>query len=109
MISNAEGKTSEKEVWGKPSDWCDDSGEIDGEKLGVAIFDHPKNFRRARWHVRGYGLFAANPFGLNAFTGDKSQDGSISLLPGEKLHYRYRVIVHPAGTDLAKLWSEYVK
>jgi hypothetical protein len=109
VISNAEGKTGEKEVWGKPSDWADDSGEIDGEKLGVAIFDNPKNSRRARWHVRGYGLFAANPFGLRAFTGDKSQDGSVSLLPGEKLHYKYRVIIHPAGTDLAKLWSEYVK
>jgi hypothetical protein len=114
VISNAEGKIGEKEVWGKPSDWCDYSGEIDGEKVGIAIFDHPKNFRRARWHVRGYGLFAANPFGLSAFTGDKTQDGSISLLPGEKLHYKYRVVIHQVAQPfraayLAKLWSEYVK
>lgn len=108
VISNAEGKTSEKEVWGKPSDWCDDSGEINGEKVGVAIFDNPTNSRRARWHVRGYGLFAANPFGLAAFTGDKTQDGSVTLQPGEKLHFKYRVVIHPAGTDLAKLYSEYV-
>jgi hypothetical protein len=46
---------------------------------------------------------------LSAFTGDKTQDGSISLLLGEKLHYKYRVVIHPAGADLAKLWSEYVK
>ncbi len=109
VITNAEGKTTEKAVWGKPSDWCDDSGEIDGEKLGIAIFDNPKNSRRARWHVRGYGLFAANPFGVSAFTGDKSQDGSVTLEPGQKLHFKYRVVIHPAGTDLAKLYSEYVK
>jgi len=109
VISNAEGKTTEKEVWGKPSDWCDDSGEINGEKVGIAIFDNPRNSRRARWHVRGYGLFAANPFGQSAFTGDKTQDGSVTLQPGEKLHFNYRVVIHPAGTDLAKLYSEYVK
>ncbi len=112
VISNSEGKTTEKEVWGKPSDWCDYSGEIDGEKLGITIFDNPKNSRRARWHVRGYGLFAANPFGLAAFTGDKTQNGSVTLEPGEKLHFKYRVVIHTGdakSADIAKLWAEYVK
>jgi hypothetical protein len=112
LISNSEGKSTEKEVWGKPADWCDYSGEINGEKLGITIFDNPKNSRRARWHVRGYGLFAANPFGQSAFTGDKSQDGSVTLQPGEKLHFQYRVIIHPGdakSADLAKLWTEYAK
>jgi hypothetical protein len=112
VISNSGGKTSEKEVWGKPADWCDYSGEINGEKLGVTIFDNPKNSRRARWHVRGYGLFAANPFGQSAFTGDKSQDGSVTLHPGEKLHFQYRVVIHSGdakSADLAKLWAEYAK
>ena len=112
VITNAEGKTTEKEVWGKPSDWCDYSGQIDGDEVGIAIFDHPKNSRRARWHVRGYGLFAANPFGVSAFTGDKTQDGSVTLKPGEKLHFKYRVVIHPGdvkSADVAKLWAEYVK
>jgi methane monooxygenase PmoA-like len=109
VIANSEGKTTEKLVWGKPADWCDYSGAIDGEKLGIAIFDHPKNPHRARWHVRGYGLFAANPFGLAAFTGDKSQDGSVLLEPGEKLHFKYRVVIHPGNADIAKLWAEYAK
>ena len=108
VIGNAEGMTTEKQVWGKPSGWADYSGEIDGEKLGIAIFDNPKNSRRARWHVRGYGLFAANPFGITSL-GDKSADGSVTLKPGEKLHFKYRVVVHPGDTDIAKLWSEYVK
>jgi hypothetical protein len=111
VISNAQGKTTEKEVWGKLSDWCDYSGEINGEKLGITILDNPKNSRRARWHVRGYGLFAANPFGITSL-GDKSADGSVTLKPGEKLHFKYRVIVHPGdakSADIAKLWAEYIK
>lgn len=111
VITNAEGKTTEKEVWGKLSNWCDYSGEIDGEKVGITILDNPKNSRRARWHVRGYGLFAANPFGITSL-GDKSADGSVTLKPGEKLHFQYRVIVHPGdakSTDIAKLWAEYIK
>jgi hypothetical protein len=112
VISNSEGKTTEPEVWGKPADWCDYSGEINGEKLGIAIFDNPKNSRRSRWHVRGYGLFAANPFGQSAFTNDKSQDGSVTLQPGEKLHFQYRVVIHPGdakSADIAKLWAEYAR
>ena len=40
---NAEGKSGMKDVWGKRSNWVDYSGVIEGEKLGVAIFDHPGN------------------------------------------------------------------
>ena len=109
VISNSDGKKTEKEVWGKPADWVDYSGEINGEKLGIAIFDNPKNSRRARCHVRSYGLFAANPFGVSAFSGDKLQNGSVTLEPGDKLHFKYRVVIHPGSTDIAKLWAEYVK
>ena len=42
-IVNADGLAGEKALWGKPSNWCDYSGTIDGEKLGVAILDHPAN------------------------------------------------------------------
>lgn len=111
-IINAEGMEHEKAVWGKPSNWTDYSGEIGGEKPGIAIFDHPENSRRARWHVRAYGLFAANPFGLSTFTGDKSQDGSVALEPEGTLHFRYRVIIHPGGAKsagIAKLWEQYLK
>ncbi len=110
-ITNAEGLEHEKAVWGKFSDWVDYSGEIDGEKLGVTIFDHPANTRRARWHVRGYGLFAANPFGLQVFTRDKTQDGSLTLEAGQTARFRYRVIIHPGDAqtaEIGKLWSAYV-
>ena len=55
-----------------------------GEKVGIAILDNPANPRHpVRWHARAYGLFAANPFGSAVFTGDKSQDGSITIEPGQ--------------------------
>jgi hypothetical protein len=113
VITNAEGLVSEKLAWGKPSNWCDYSGEIQGEKVGVAIFDHPENPRHPeRWHVRGYGLFAVNPFGLSAFTNDKSQHGDMVLEPGQKFRFRYRVVIHPGdakSADVAALWAKYAK
>jgi hypothetical protein len=112
-ILNADGLASEKEAWGKPSNWCDYSGEIHGEKVGIAILDHPANPRHpVRWHVRAYGLFAANPFGLSVFTGDKSQDGAVTLEPGKSLRYRYRILIHPGdaqSADIAAAWAKYSK
>src|ERR1035437_3596378 len=94
-ITNAEGLVGEKQLWGKPSPWCDYAGEINGEKLDDAILDHPENPRRpVRWHARAYGLFAANPWGLAVFTNDKSQNGAMTIEPGKSLRYRYRVIIH---------------
>jgi hypothetical protein len=110
-IMNAEGLATEAEAWGKPSKWCDYSGEVDGETLGIAILDHPANPNHpVRWHVRGYGLFAANPFGLSAFSGDESQVGGIQLNGGESLRFRYRVVIHPGdalSADVEGLWAKY--
>jgi hypothetical protein len=111
-ITSAEGATGEKAVWGKPSEWCDYSGKVGNEPLGIAIFDHPDNPRHPpRWHARAYGLFAENPFGLAVFTNDSSQDGSLALAPGHSLRFRYRVIVHPGdvkSADIAGQWKQYV-
>ena len=110
-IVNADGLETEKQAWGKPSNWCDYSGTIDGEKLGIAVLDNPANpGHPVRWHVRAYGLFAANPFGLAVFTNDKSQDGSRTLDPGQTLRYRYRVIIHEGdakSADIAGQWTKY--
>ena len=110
-ILNADGLATEKAAWGKPSNWCDYWGEIAGEKVGIAILDHPENPRHpVRWHVRGYGLFAANPFGLSSFTNDKSQDGSMTLAAGQSVRFRYRVVIHAGDTKSAgvdALWKRY--
>jgi len=94
-IENAIGGINENETWGKMAQWCDYSGWIDGSKVGIAVFDYPKNFRYPTyWHVRNYGLMTANIFGRGTFEEDMSKDGSWTLKAGEKLVLRYRVYVH---------------
>ena len=109
---NAEGLETEKNVWGKRSPWVDYFGEKDGEKLGVAIFDHPGNPKHPTfWHARGYGLFAANIFGERDFLADKTRHGEVRLSPGGQLRFRYRVVIHPgdaSSAGIAGLYKEYI-
>jgi hypothetical protein len=84
---------------------------VDGEAVGVAIFDHPGNpGHPTYWHARAYGLFAANPFGAHDFTEGKAPSGAMTLEPGKSLRFRYRVTIHsgaPGAGALAKAYAEY--
>jgi len=94
-IENAYGGISESETWGKIAPWCDYSGIVDGNKVGIAIFDWPKNFRYPTyWHVRNYGLMTANIFGRGTFENDPSKDGTWVLKAGESLSLSYRIYIH---------------
>jgi len=107
---NAEGAEGEKNVWGKRSPWVDYAGELQGEKLGIAILDHPSNPKHPTfWHARAYGLFAANIFGEHDFYGDKQRDGSVTLEPGQSLRFRYRVIIHPGDAKMAGIAEHFRK
>jgi hypothetical protein len=111
-LVNAQGGEREANVWGKRSPWVDYAGEIDGERVGVVMMDHPGNPRHPTyWHSRGYGLHSINPFGVSDFLNDKAQNGSLTLEPGQHVRFRYRVIVHPGrGPDrLAELFKEYAQ
>lgn len=58
---NSEGGTNEDGCWGKSARWCNYSGHVDDKKIGIAAFDHAANERfPTAWHVRNYGLMAAN-------------------------------------------------
>jgi len=93
-LLNSEGLTGTENIWGKRALWTDYSTEIDGRTYGVAMFDHPSNLRHPTWwHARGYGLNAANPFAIHDFTG--AGDGSMTIRLGEKLAFRYRIVIHP--------------
>ena len=107
-IENARGGIGEKNCWGKQAEWVDFTTKINSENVGVAIFDHPSSFRHPTyWHVRGYTLFAANPFGLHDFYDDKTRDGSYTLQQGESLVLRYRVYIHPGTTQEAQIANQY--
>jgi hypothetical protein len=110
-IVNAEGLVGMVNCWGKRSAWVDYTGVIGGERLGVAIFDHPSNRRfPSYWHVRDYGLFSLNPFGQSSFNPDLD-DNITRLKSGEKLTFRWRVVIHPGDAvtgrvaDLYKAWA----
>lgn len=97
-LSNADGHKNEKQLWGKPSDWCDYSGMIAGQPAGIMLVPDPKNFRRSWFHARDYGFVAANPFGQKAFTGGELS--RVVVRPGESLRLRYAVAVHSGPVDL---------
>jgi hypothetical protein len=95
QMVNSAGASDEKGIWGKRADWVDYYGYAAGEVVGIAIFDHPENFRHPTyWHARGYGLLAANPFGLREFTHDRRQDGRYTIPAGGSLNLRYQVLIH---------------
>jgi len=94
MVNSQDG-VGEKGVWGRRADWVDYYGEVAGESVGVAIFDHPANLRHPTyWHARQYGLLSANPFGLKEFLHDRRQDGSYVIADDGSLTLRYRVFIH---------------
>jgi hypothetical protein len=110
LMVAANGGRGEPQVWGHRANWVDYFGEIDGEKLGIAILDHPSNPRHPTyWHSRSYGLFAANIFGLHDFLNDKNANGSMTLEPRKSIRFRYRVIIHPGDFETANISSEYQK
>jgi len=112
LILNANGQTN-RDAWGKRATWVDYSGTIAGERVGVAIMDHPTSFRHPTyWHVRTYGLFAANPFGLHHFLRDRSIDASYTLKKDDKITFRYRVLFHlgdAKSADIAQQYEAYAK
>lgn len=109
-IVDADGRTGMVKVWGKRSNWVDYTGEVDGERLGVAILDHPRNpHYPTYWHARDYGLFALNPFGQHAFDPDAAPNQT-KLATGQKLVFRWRVVIHPgdaAAGGVAELYKQW--
>ena len=112
-IVNSEG-VRDNATWGKRAAWCDYFGPVDGKTVGVAIFDHPQNPRHPTWwHVRDYGLFAANPFGQHDFEklSDKNA-GNLVGPAGKSITFRYRFYFHEGDEQQAKVaerYQEYTK
>ncbi len=106
-IVNSEGR-SDGDAWGKRAAWCDYYGPVEGEVVGVAIFDHPKNPRHPTWwHVRTYGLFAANPFGVHNFEGKPKGTGDLTIPAGESVTFRYRFYFHKGDEKQAQVVDHY--
>lgn len=115
-VSAAASKDAKREAvtWGKRAAWCDYYGPVDGKVVGFAIMDHPSNPRFPTWwHVRDYGLFAANPFGQHEFEGLKDKKaGDLKIAAGQTVTFRYRVIIHEGDekqAGIASLFEDFAK
>jgi hypothetical protein len=107
-ITNAYGGTNEPETWGYAAHWCDYSGTVSGQRVGIAVMDHPTSFRYPTyWHVRDYGLMGANPFALSEYTRG-AKEGSYVLQPGATMSFRYRVVVHRGNVHEADVRGHYL-
>ena len=110
-IVNSEGQV-DKDAWSKPARWCDYHGPAEGEHLGIAILNHPASYRHpTRWHVRTYGLFAANPFASQGYDA-ALPDGTTTVGPGDVLRLHHRILLH-AGDEKAaavdEAWQQYAR
>jgi hypothetical protein len=106
-IVNSEG-VRDGETWGKRAAWCDYYGPVNGKIVGVAIFDHPQNPRHPTWwHVRDYGLFAANPFGLHDFEKKPARAGDLKVSAGQSVTFRYRFYIHRGDEKEARVAERY--
>lgn len=111
VVTTAEGKTvtppvkDNMTIWGYPAAWIDYSGKLDGKEVGIAVFDHPTN-PKANWHVRAYGLNAANPF-ARAHSGFPSQKETTSPLlkieKGGEMKLKYAVYAHTGDAKTGKV------
>ncbi len=110
-IIDSENRKNGAQVWGKQADWCQYSGVVDRQRIGIVVMPAPSNLRRSWFHARDYGLLVANPFGQNAFT--KGEKSKVTVKQGDKFHLRFGVLVYevPAASplDIAGPYRKYLE
>ncbi|MBM3334837.1 PmoA family protein [Candidatus Sumerlaeota bacterium] len=111
MIRNADGLQGAKRVWGKSSAWCDYSGTIGGQHVGITVMCDPANFRPSWFHARDYGLLVANPFGRKAFgQGDESK---VYVKRDQAFRLRYGILLHSSAQqptpDLKAAFADFLE
>ena len=82
--------------------WCHIGGRIDGQLAGIAILDHPGNFRAPQ----AMRINPDQPF----FCYSPSLIGDWKIEPGKPYVSRYRFIVYdgaPDKAELDRLWNDY--
>lgn len=104
LLTNSEGRTTEKNIFGRAAAWMDYSGPVPGDAdepqvEGITFFDHPANpGYPSRWHVREDGWMGAS---LN-------MNGPLQLKRDSPLTLRYLLHAHagPLQTDRANMIAE---
>ncbi len=100
------------DVWGSRARWVKLGTELEGNPVGIVIMDHPENPNYPTyWHARGYGLFAANPFGSKMFT-DGRESFNFFLPNGKSVVLKYRIYIYdgtvPDETEINQIYEAFV-
>lgn len=105
ILTNAQGKQTEKAIWGMESNWCDYSGPADKGIAGITIIADANNSFKSCWHSRGYGLMAANPFGRSksGFPDRKENKDLAKINKGDSLKLSFSLFVHDGNAEEAKV------
>lgn len=99
LITSSSGLKTAKATWGQAAEWCDYSGTVEGQGLGITLMADPANFRSSWWHNRDYGLMVANAFGREAMKqGAKS---SLTVKRDESFRLRFGVAIHQESLERA--------
>ncbi len=127
-ILNSSGEKN-GDAWGRPARWVDYAGSaIDihtakptDRDYGILVMVHPTSFRnQGFWHVRTYGLFAHNPFGVKDFVEGRKMSvdnradenkltGGFDLKQPEAIHLFYRVVLHRDRWSIERAQSKFVE
>lgn len=111
LLSDSVGRRKAQQIWSHAARWCDYSGTLDEQHVGITLLCHPSNFRNSWMHARDYGFVAANPFGRQAMR--KGDASKVVVAPGEKLRLQYGIWIHetPEGkpADCEAMYQRYVR
>jgi hypothetical protein len=99
----SEGKTRRDGNHTRPK-WVDLFGDVDGKVAGLAVLEHPANFRFPQ-PVR---LHPNKPY----FSISPPVVGDFEMKPGETYVSRYRIVLHdsaPEAKAIDALWNDYAE
>ena len=95
-IRNSNGQEGEAGCMRQVAAWCDYTGEVAGQQVGVALMVHPSNPRTA-FFARAYGTMLANPTLLE----------SLTIPAGGALTQRFRLLIHDGEWSAEEMDAAY--
>ena len=111
---SSNGDVTAGKAWGKRARWVALQGIKQDRIVGVAMMNHPESINYpSYWHVRGYGLFSANPLGQGDFQRQSKFKKNpviplnLTLQPGESVFFRFLVIVYDGRRTPEQLESRF--
>ena len=107
VILSSVGKRTARATWGQSAAWCDYSGRLGDNHVGITLMASPDNFRKSWWHNRDYGVFVANPFGRAAMKQGKKS--TVSVSEGDSFRIVFGASIHEGKNNaLEKNYQRFV-